>query len=52
VPTLVIQGESDPFGIPPPAERRTVVTIRGNHALRSDVPAVEAAVGAWLPGAA
>jgi predicted alpha/beta-hydrolase family hydrolase len=52
VPTLVIQGESDPFGIPPPAERRTVVTIRGNHAPRSDVPAVEAAVGAWLPGAA
>ena len=51
VPTLVVQGENDPFGVPPPAERRTVVLVAGNHSLRSDLPAVAAAVRQWLPGA-
>jgi uncharacterized protein len=48
VPTLVVQGESDPFGMPPPARRRKVVAIPGNHSLRS-ASAVRAAVAAWLP---
>jgi hypothetical protein len=48
VPTLVVQGESDPFGMPPPARRRKVAVIPGNHSLRS-APAVRAAVAAWLP---
>jgi uncharacterized protein len=48
VPTLVVQGESDPFGMPPPARRRKVIAISGNHSLRS-APAVRAAVAAWLP---
>jgi predicted alpha/beta-hydrolase family hydrolase len=48
VPTLVIQGESDPFGMPPRAKGRTVVTVRGDHALRSDPAGVRAAVHAWL----
>jgi len=48
VPTLVVQGESDPFGMPPPGRRRKVVAVPGNHSLRS-APAVRAAVAAWLP---
>jgi uncharacterized protein len=50
VPMLVVQGASDPFGVPPPAARRTVVQVPGNHSLRTDLPAVEAAVREWLPG--
>jgi uncharacterized protein len=50
VPTLVVQGARDRFGIPPAAPRRTVVQVPGDHSLRTDVQAVAAAVGAWLPG--
>ena len=49
VPTLVVQGERDPFGMPPPAARRTVVPVPGDHALRTDLEAVAEAVRAWLP---
>jgi predicted alpha/beta-hydrolase family hydrolase len=48
VPTLVIQGSRDPFGIPPEAARRTVVEIAGDHGLRSDLPALAAVVADWL----
>jgi len=48
VPVLVVQGESDPFGLPPPGPRREVVTIPGTHSLRSGA-AVEAEVSRWLP---
>jgi predicted alpha/beta-hydrolase family hydrolase len=48
VPTLVVQGERDPFGMPPASALRTVVTVSGDHSLRSDLPAVGAAVQAWL----
>jgi predicted alpha/beta-hydrolase family hydrolase len=50
VPTLVVQGARDPFGIPPAAERRTVVEVPGDHSLRTDLEAVAAAVRGWLPG--
>jgi predicted alpha/beta-hydrolase family hydrolase len=50
VPTLVVQGANDPFGMPPPGPRRTVVQVPGNHSLRSDLQAVAAAVRDWLPG--
>jgi predicted alpha/beta-hydrolase family hydrolase len=50
VPTLVVQGARDPFGIPPAAARRTVVQVPGDHSLRTDVRAVADAVRAWLPG--
>jgi pimeloyl-ACP methyl ester carboxylesterase len=50
VPTLVVQGERDPFGMPPAGPRRTVVRVPGDHSLRTDVEAVAAAVRAWLPG--
>jgi predicted alpha/beta-hydrolase family hydrolase len=48
VPVLVVQGASDPFGVPPPGKTRRVVEIRGNHSLRSDIAALRAAVGEWL----
>ena len=50
VPTLVVQGERDPFGMPPAAPGRTVVVVPGDHSLRTDVRAVAAAVRAWLSG--
>jgi predicted alpha/beta-hydrolase family hydrolase len=50
VPVLVVQGESDPFGMPPPAPGRDVVRVQGNHSLRADPEAVSAAVVRWLSG--
>jgi hypothetical protein len=48
VPTLVVQGERDPYGVPPESARRTVVRVAGDHGLKTDLPAVGAAVRAWL----
>jgi uncharacterized protein len=48
VPTLVVQGENDRFGVPPGGPRRTVAVVRGDHALRSDLDGLRAAVRAWL----
>jgi predicted alpha/beta-hydrolase family hydrolase len=48
VPTLVIQGVNDRFGMPPEGQLRTVVTVAGDHGLKSDVPAVQATVAGWL----
>ena len=48
VPVLVVQGENDRFGMPPPGRRRTVVRVAGDHALRKDSGAVGAAVSEWL----
>jgi predicted alpha/beta-hydrolase family hydrolase len=48
VPTLVVQGTRDPFGIPPGTESRTVVQVAGDHSLRTDLGAVGEAVRAWL----
>jgi predicted alpha/beta-hydrolase family hydrolase len=50
VPTLVVQGARDPFGIPPATSRRSVVQVAGDHSLRTDPGAVADAVRAWLPG--
>jgi hypothetical protein len=50
VPTLVVQGTRDPFGIPPANRQRTVVEVPGDHSLKGDLPAVAAAVGSWLVG--
>jgi uncharacterized protein len=47
VPTLVVQGERDPFGLPPPGLNRQVVTIPGTHSLRSSA-AVREVVREWL----
>jgi predicted alpha/beta-hydrolase family hydrolase len=48
VPVLVVQGERDRFGIPPPGERREVVQVRGDHSLRGDPQEVAEAVASWL----
>jgi predicted alpha/beta-hydrolase family hydrolase len=50
VPTLIVQGERDRFGIPPATSLRTVVQVPGDHSLRTDPDAVRAAVRGWLPG--
>jgi uncharacterized protein len=48
VPVLVIQGRSDPFGMPPEAPNREVVKVAGNHSLAKSRDAVAAAIGDWL----
>ena len=48
VPTLVVQGERDRFGVPPARPGRDVVVVPGDHGLRKDPEAVNAAVVAWL----
>ncbi len=47
VPVLVVQGERDPFGLPPAAPGRIVVRVPGTHSLRS-TGAVKSAVSEWL----
>ncbi len=49
VAVLIVQGERDPFGMPPDGPDRKVVSVPGNHSLRS-ATAVAAAVGEWLAG--
>jgi uncharacterized protein len=49
VPVLVVQGERDRFGMPPPGTNREVVQVPGDHSLRSDPQAVAGAIAAWLP---
>lgn len=48
VPVLIVQGESDPFGMPPEGDGRTIVRLRGNHSLKSDMPGLRSAVETWL----
>jgi predicted alpha/beta-hydrolase family hydrolase len=48
VPVLIVQGESDPFGMPPEAADRRIVKLRGNHRLASDVAGLRAAVREFL----
>ena len=48
VPTLVVQGESDRFGMPRPSTTRQVVKVPGDHGLKRDPEAIESAVRTWL----
>jgi uncharacterized protein len=48
VPVLVVQGESDRFGMPPEGPNRKVVKVRGDHGLKADTEAVSEAVAGWL----
>jgi uncharacterized protein len=48
VPTLVVQGTRDPFGMPPGNAHRTVVAVTADHGLKTDLPALTIAVEAWL----
>jgi predicted alpha/beta-hydrolase family hydrolase len=51
VPTLVVQGERDPFGMP---DRETLpgnitlAVVSSDHSLKKDAPAIRAAVADWL----
>ena len=49
VPVLVVQGERDPFGRPPPAPGPRGGAPAGDHSLKADLPGIAAAVTAWLP---
>ena len=48
VPTLVVQGARDPFGMPLADGQRVVVEVPGDHSLKAGLPAVSAAVQSWL----
>jgi predicted alpha/beta-hydrolase family hydrolase len=48
VPVLIVQGESDPFGMPPPAPGREVVTVPGNHSLTGDLETLGRSVQEWV----
>jgi predicted alpha/beta-hydrolase family hydrolase len=50
VPTLVVQGDRDPFGRPRPTAYADVVIVRGDHGLKADLGAVRDAIDDWLPG--
>ncbi|MDP9135689.1 MAG: alpha/beta hydrolase [Actinomycetota bacterium] len=48
VPMLVVQGESDRFGMPTASKTREVVKVAGDHGLKKDRERIAAAVGEWL----
>ena len=37
MPVLIVQGASDPFGMPPAGPNREIVTVPGNHSLTGDL---------------
>jgi uncharacterized protein len=49
VPTLIVQGSRDAFGMPPAGPTRTVVQVAADHGLKTDLETVAAAVRDWLP---
>jgi hypothetical protein len=49
LPTLVVNGDRDPFGVPDTADGRTVHVVPGaDHSLKRDLAAVAGAVEDWL----
>ena len=48
VPTLVVQGTRDSFGMPPTSDLRTVAQVSADHGLKTDLDAVAEAVNTWL----
>ena len=48
VPTLVIQGDRDPFGMPIGSPTTEIAVVSGDHSLRRDHPQIEAIVERWL----
>ena len=51
VPTLVVQGDRDPFGPLDPKTLPswiTLVVVSGDHSLKKDAPAIRTAIGDWL----
>jgi predicted alpha/beta-hydrolase family hydrolase len=52
VPVLVVQGDADPFGLPPAAPGRSVIVVPGDHSLKRSADAVGSEVARWLTGVA
>lgn len=48
VPTLVIQGEHDPFGMPVPGPGCTLVAVPGDHSLRQGLAGLCTGLADWL----
>ena len=48
VPVLIVQGASDPFGMPAAGPRREIAVVPGNHSLNSGLAAIGEAIEAWL----
>jgi uncharacterized protein len=48
VPTLVVQGTRDRFGMPPATKLRSVAEVSADHALKSDRDGVTSAIDSWL----
>ncbi|MCW2524334.1 MAG: alpha/beta hydrolase [Frankiales bacterium] len=48
MPTLVVQGLSDPFGLPVRAPGRTVAAVPGDHSLKASAAKVGELVADWL----
>ncbi|WP_158892467.1 alpha/beta family hydrolase [Amycolatopsis anabasis] len=48
VPTLVVQGERDPFGRPAAGPHHELVVLAGDHSLTADLDGVSRAVSEWL----
>jgi uncharacterized protein len=48
VPTLVVQGDNDPFGRPTAAHHREVVLFPGDHSLKRDATGISRTVEEWL----
>jgi hypothetical protein len=47
-PVLVVQGRSDPFGMPEPAPGRTVRQLPGDHSLKGSAAEAGRLVVEWL----
>jgi uncharacterized protein len=48
VPVLVVQGASDPFGMPPRRRGRRLLVVEGDHSLRKGVAAYAETAADWL----
>ena len=48
VPVLIVQGERDPFGMPPAANNREVVVLEGDHSLRKEHDRLRKVTHDWL----
>lgn len=48
VPVLVVQGDRDPFGMPPEGPGRVVAPVEGDHSLKRGLAGVREAVAGWL----
>ena len=48
VPVLVLQGDRDPFGMPPADVGRRIVVVAGDHSLRGSAEPIRVAVTEFL----